>query len=116
MIPDEPAEEDHPQTIKNEPDARGSATFKQPPPKPAQSVREEASPLGPGATAQGDAELARQHVGRAETIGDAIGGGPGLDIGSGTPPDRGDLGGGDSANVSEEVDPLGSYRPGESRD
>jgi hypothetical protein len=39
-----------------------------------------------------------------------------LDIGSGTPPDRGDLGGGDPANVSEDMDPLGSYRPGESRD
>jgi hypothetical protein len=116
MIPDEPAEEDHPQTIKNEPDARGSATFKQPPPKPAQSVREEASPLGPGATALGDAELARQDGGRAETIGDAIGSGAGLDIGSGTPPDHGELGGGEAANVSEDVDPLGSYRPGESRD
>jgi hypothetical protein len=116
MIPDEPAEEDHPQTIKNEPDARGSATFKQPPPKPTQSIREEASPLGPGVAALGDAELARQDVGRAETIGDAIRSGAGLDVGSGTPPGRGDLGGGDPANVFEDADPLGSYRPGESRD
>ena len=118
MIPDNAANDDHPQTIKAEPDARGSALFRHPPHPPHdEPLREEASPLGLGQQALGRRpEQERHDLPAGETIGDAIGSGPGIAVGSGIGPDRGELGGGDPPEAAESAEPLGTYRPGESRD
>lgn len=120
MTSDDPrkhGDDDHPQTIKGEPDARGATLFrKHVVPPHHEPLREEASPI-PAKTLLGDVEdAARAHATDAETIGDAVGSGPGRDVGSGSPPDRGELGGGDPPVVTDDAEPLGTYRPGESRD
>ena len=107
---DETQSRDHPQTIKGEGDARGSDA-------PAvdesgasaggggagtstTSSSEQASPLGDAQSqlSEGDAEAVRRHAG-GRTMGDSIGSSAGLDVGSGTPGDKGDLGGGDPQKV-----------------
>jgi len=98
------ANDDHPQTIKAEPlpEVRGGAMFQQPPESANEDepVREKASPLGPAHASLGeDAELARRHAGRTPTMGEAIGSSAGRDVESGTPGDKGDLGGGDPQKV-----------------
>ena len=112
------ADKDHPQTIANEPDARGADLFKNAPrPHPVQNpeLKEEASPIPAFAELGEVAEAARRHAVGAVTIGDAEHSGPGIDVGSGTPSDRAELGGGEPPVVTEDADPLGTYRPGTSR-
>lgn len=101
---DTPSGNDHPQTIKNEPAAGGSsaALFKEQQERAQDDASgenapaEQASPLAAARSAPGDdAEAIRRHAHGGRSIGDAIGGSAGRDIGSGTPGDSGELGGGD---------------------
>ena len=111
------AEQDHPQTIKLEDDARGgSEAFRhQPQPPRYETEREEASPIPMDAELGEDAETVRKQAAGAESIGDAVGSGPGRDVGSGTPePDR--IGGGEPPAFKGGADPTGTYTPGESRE
>ncbi len=99
----DPDTNDHPQTIKNEPDARrngsGGALFKEQQERAQEDVNEEntpASPLGDVQSALGDdAEAIARHAHGGRSMGDAIGGSAGRDVGYGTGGDTGDLGGGD---------------------
>ena len=104
-------ERDHPQTRKGEPDARGSAAYRDDV-VPAEGEEErdreagsdqldagdgEQSDAGADAElSQDEAEAVRRHGQGFRTMGDAVGGGAGLDVGSGTSADKGDLGGGGS--------------------
>jgi hypothetical protein len=105
---DTPTGNDHPQTIKNEPSAHGSdaALFKQQQERAQEQADDEnapaqaASPLGDAQSELGeDAEAIRRHAHGGRSMGDAIGSSAGRDIGSGTPGDSGDLGGGDPQKV-----------------
>jgi hypothetical protein len=111
------ADNDHVQTIKGEPDARGGpAKFKQPIKPPNEpTLRMQASPIPVAAELSQDQEGLRAEAGD-ETIGDALGSGPGRDIGSGTPPVTGELGGGDAPIISGGAEPLGTARPGDTRE
>jgi hypothetical protein len=111
MTADHAANDDHPQTIKNESDARGSAGSQQQPPR-YESLREEASAV----PLRDENGQIRHDIGAGETIGDALRNGAGLGVGSGTPSDRGELGGGDAPSATDGVDAAGTYKPGESRD
>jgi hypothetical protein len=114
------ATRDHPQTIKGEGDARGSdapaigggaeaggedqaATDESGASAGggAASSSEQASPLGDAHSqlSEGDAEAVRRHAGGGRSLGDSIGSSAGLEVGSGTPGDTGDLGGGDPQKV-----------------
>ena len=111
------AEQDHPQTIKLEDDARGgSETFKHVPEPPRyETERGEASAIPMDAELGEDAEAVRRQAAGAETIGDAVGGGPGRDVGTGTlEPDR--IGRGEPPASTGGAEPIGTYTPGESRD
>ena len=106
---EDPTGNDHPQTIKNEPDARGSEAtglFKeeqeraQDDDNDENAPGEQASPLGDAQSALGDdAEAIRRHAHGGRSMGDAIGSSAGRDVGSGTGGDTGDLGGGDPQKV-----------------
>jgi hypothetical protein len=109
---DTPDRNDHPQTIKNEPDARGSdagadaALFKQQQERAQEHSDDEnapsqqASPLDDLQSALGDdAEAIRRHAHGGRSMGDALGSSAGRDVGSRTPGDSGDLGGGDPQKV-----------------
>jgi hypothetical protein len=116
MITDTPANDDHPQTIKAETDARGSALFrKRPEAGSDEPLREDATALPADALGEVE-EAARRDSAGAETIGDALASSRGEKIGSGTQPDENALAGGEPPTVTEDSDPLGSYRPGESRE
>ena len=103
---------DHPQTIKNEPDARdvsgsGGALFTEQQERAQDHAGDEGeigqppAPLGDTQSTldDDDAEAIRRHAHGARSMGDAIGSSAGRDIGSGTPGDSGDLGGGDPQKV-----------------
>lgn len=131
-------ERDHPQTRKGEPDARGSAEWNEDVVKPEEAREERgdrddaesgdgggevpsAGGEGPGASGVGprdqlspqEQEAVSRHARGFRTIGDSVGGGAGLDQGSGTPGDTGELGGGGQGagnNPSGSADPGGSGR------
>jgi len=100
MTPDQPANEDHPQTIEAGDDQSGPE-------------RTDASPL-PAEAELGDelAQTVRRDATGAITMGDAIGSTSEGGIGSGTPPDPEQLGGGDPPIATGDADPIGTYSPG----
>ena len=105
-------ERDHPQTRKGEDDARGSAQWNEDVVKPEEAREQRGDRANDGSPAGGgdapdtagvgprdqltpDEEAAvSRHAQGGPTIGDSIGGDAGMDKGSGTPGDSGDLGGG----------------------
>ena len=96
---DEQRNRDHPQTTHLESDARGSATRTDERGEVGggeDAGRDEAGPGGTGDSqlSPDEAEAVRRHAQGFRTIGDSIDGGAGLDVGSGTGADTGDLGGG----------------------
>jgi hypothetical protein len=109
-----PIEENHPQTIKLEDNARGGAEAAryQPEPPDYESESEEASAVPADAELDEDAEAVREHAAGAGTIGEGTGSGVKPDVGSGTPQDRGALGSGKPPNTEEGAEPLGTYTPG----
>lgn len=111
-----PIEEDHPQTIKLEDNARGAeAARHKPEPARDQPEKEEASAVPADTQLGEDAEDVRRHATGAGTMGEATGSGVKRDVGSGTPPDQGALGSGKPPITEEGAEPLGTYTPG-SRD
>lgn len=114
MTNDRVVEENHPQTIKLEDNARGGseAARHQPEPPKYETTSDEASPIPTDAELDEDAEAVRQHAQGAGTIGEATGSGVKPDVGSGTPPDRGALGSGKPPITEEGAEPLGTYTPG----
>lgn len=114
MTNDRVVEENHPQTIKLEDNARGGseAAGHQPEPPKYETTSDEASPISTDAELDEDAEAVRQHAQGAGTIGEATGSGVKPDVGSGTPPDRGALGSGKPPITEEGAEPLGTYTPG----
>lgn len=73
-----------------------------------QAIAREIEALGPADGSLADAADEAQGGGAGtSTMGDAIGASAGMDIGQGTPPDRGDLGGGGSG-----PGPAGTRSPG----
>ena len=101
MTPENTHTRDHPQTIKGEDDARRAdapATDESGASSGggASEQREEASPLGNAHSqlSADDAEAVRRHAQGGRSIGGSIRS-TGLDVGAGTPSDKGDLGGGD---------------------
>lgn len=107
-------EEDHPQTIKLEDNARGGskAAEHQPDPPKYQSTSVSAAPIPADAELGEDAEAVREHARGAVTIGEATGSGVKPDVGSGTPPDRPGLGSGNPPITEDGAEPLGTYTPG----
>ncbi|HEY8591539.1 MAG TPA: hypothetical protein VIL42_01595 [Sphingomicrobium sp.] len=111
---------DHPQTIDNEPldEVRGGAMSSEQQDSrgggdsSAQEVPSGEGEAGPAdqVLSEGDAEAVRAQAQGGRTIGDSIHGGAGLDQGSGTAGDKGDLGGGDPQKVGGPSG--GSARPG----
>ena len=87
---------DHPQTTHLEPDARRADTGAgagDPGEDPEQAL-----PLGDATPklSEGETEAVSRHARGFRTIGESVGSGAGLQTGSGTPADKGDLGGGGS--------------------
>lgn len=109
-----PIEENHPQTINLEDNARGGsdAARHRPDPPDHESLREEASAVPATEELDEDAEAVREHATGAGTIGEATGSGVKPDVGSGTQPDRGALGSGKPPNTEDGAEPLGTYTPG----
>lgn len=114
MIPTDAANDDQPQTIKAEPDGRGSALFRETQPPGNAELLEEQTPL-PAAEADDPAEQRHHDLPAGETIGDAEDSGAGIGIGSGTEEPK-PIGGGKPPQTAGGVEPSGSYTPGESRD
>jgi hypothetical protein len=106
--------DDDPPKKVDKPDATGSALFREPQAPGNAEMLEEATPL----PLEDVADLAAQErhdLPAGETMGDAEGSGAGIDIGSGTEELK-PIGGGKPPVSDEDVEPSGSYRPGESRD
>ena len=107
--------EDHPQTIKSEPDSRGGSAMFREQQEQANGADGELEERPEAQNQDGADEVPPDHVEGARTIGDAVGSSAGHDVGAGTPGDQGDLGGGDAQIVGEGA-ANSSYKPGQSRD